>query len=526
VETFNGNRVDGVYYPRAAVLGGCTAVNAMTFLYPHNADWDYVASLTGDDSWNAVHMRKYFERLENCRYRPLHRLLSKLGLNLTRHGWKGWLSTEVALPKSRPGDANVVQAVMRAVQSVMGAGPPHLSQRQIDPNDWRLVRRDPVSVCYLPLTTRDHARIGTQELLRDVARQHPNQLKIELNALATRVLLDEANRAVGVEYLKGERLYRAHAVPSQHAGELRQCFVSREVILASGAFNTPQLLMLSGIGSADQLHGHGIGVRVNLPGVGRNLQDQYEVSVVNQMTFDKWKELCDLDFSRQDAAYQQWKATRGSIYASNGSLLTVLVRSDAHRPVPDLLCTAMLGRFAGYWPGYAGSIFPEADRLTWTILKAHSNHSAGSVRLRSADPRDPPQITFFQFEEGNDTSGTDLEAMVAGIKLVRRITSGIKDSIAKEELPGEHVHSDDQLREFIRNTAWSSQASCTCPIGAVAAVGVLNSNFEVHGTKGLRVVDASAFPRIPGFYIVSAVYMIAEKASDVILTARRRSSLD
>ena len=89
---------DGVLYPRAATLGGCTAHNAMILVYPHNVDWDYIADLTGDRSWEAAHMRRYFERLEQCRHRPLYRLLARLGYNPTRHGWRGWLSSEAAIP--------------------------------------------------------------------------------------------------------------------------------------------------------------------------------------------------------------------------------------------------------------------------------------------------------------------------------------------------------------------------------------------------------------------------------------------
>ena len=106
-----------------------------------------------------------------------------------------------------------------------------------------------------------------------------------------------------------------------------------------------------------------------------------------------------------------------------------------------------------------------------------------------------------------------------GIKFVRRMTAGLKERklIAEEELPGEHVQTDEQLAEFVRDNAWGHHASCTCPIGAREDGGVLTSDFKVHGTQGLRVVDASAFPRIPGFFIVSSVYMIGEKAADVIL---------
>ena len=119
-------------------------------------------------------------------------------------------------------------------------------------------------------------------------RRYPDRLKIELDALATRVVFDDSNRAIGVEYLKGERLYRAHRQPSAGDGERDRRYAAREVILAGGAFNTPQLLMLSGIGPRAALEAHGIPVRVDLPGVGKNLQDRYEVAVVNRMSFPAW----------------------------------------------------------------------------------------------------------------------------------------------------------------------------------------------------------------------------------------------
>ena len=143
--------------------------------------------------------------------------------------------------------------------------------------------------------------------------------------------------------------------------------------------------------------------------------------------------------------------------------------------------------------------------LSWVVLKAHTINNAGTVTLRSADPRDTPEINFRYFEEGNDTNAEDLISVVEGVKFVRAMTAELKRRklIVEEELPGDAVQTDD--------------ASCTCPIGLKDKGGVLSSDFRVHGTQGLRVVDASVFPRIPGFFIVSAIYMIGEKAADAIL---------
>ena len=517
---------DGVLYPRAGTLGGCTAHNAMIMVYPHNSDWDSIANLTGDSSWEASNMRQYFERLEDCRHRPPYRWLNKvLGLNPSRHGFDGWLTTErPRTPKEALKDRAMMDVVERSgLQAI--AGLEHRVKRllwffksQADPNDWRLVERDAFGIRYAPLTTLNHARVGSRERVLDVARRHPDKLQIETHALVSRVLLDQEKRALGVEYLKGERLYRAHAHPSDAPGDRRQALASKETILCGGAFNTPQLLMLSGIGPRQELERHGIPVHVDAPGVGTNLQDRYEISVVHRMK-DDWDVLRGAVFDRGDREYDRWSRTRTGAYITNGGMLVVVKKSQAARLVPDLFCLALVARFEGYFPGYSRLVSDHHNYLTWIVLKAHTRNNAGSVTLRSPDPRDTPQINFRYFDEGSDSSGEDLEAVVEGVQFVRRMTAKLKNEnlIAAEELPGEHLQSDDDLREFVRNNAWGHHASCTCPIGPRETGGVLGSDFRVHGTRGLRVVDASVFPRIPGFFIVSAVYMIGEKAADVIL---------
>jgi choline dehydrogenase len=177
---------------------------------------------------------------------------------------------------------------------------------------------------------------------------------------------------------------------------------------------------------------------------------------------------------------------------------------------------ALLAQFKGYFPGYS-ALFPQGlNYLTWVILKAHTRNRKGRVMLRSTDPRDTPRINFNYFEEGGDE---DLESVVEGIQFVRQLTSKLEDEdlIVTEEIPGKDCQSVEDLKKFVRQNAWGHHASCTCAIGPVSEGGVLDSNFRVHGTRGLRVVDASVFPRIPGFFIVSSIYMIGEKAADAIL---------
>src|SRR5437588_576086 len=526
----HSDRVGHVLYPRAGTLGGCTAHNAMILVCPHDADWNGIAGLTGDESWSAANMHGYFRRLENCRYRPLRQWFSRFGLDRSGHGWNGWLDAEVALPLSVFGDKRLTKSILEsAVTALKENGDPHehlvgLKEGGIDPNDQRRVPAGAQGLFCLPLTTRDRQRIGTRERLLEVAEAHPDRLKIVLNALATRVLFDDAQRAVGIEYLSGARLYRAHARPNQASGEIRSLRASREVILAGGTFNTPQLLMLSGIGPPDVLRRHGIALRVDLPGVGKNLQDRYEVGVVNRMARD-WDVLAGARFAPGDPQYRQWSDDRDGMYATNGAALVVIRRSLPSRPLPDLFCMALVADFRGYFPGYSRLVVEHHNYLTWAILKAHTQNHAGEVTLHSADPRDPPEINFKYFEEGSDKSGDDLDSVVAGIHFIRRLTRRLKEQglIAEEEQPGEDRQTDDELKDFVRKHAWGHHASSSCAIGPREKGGVLGSDFRVHGTQGLRVVDASVFPRIPGFFIVSAVYMIAEKAADVILAKAARS---
>lgn len=511
----------GILYPRAGALGGCTAHNAMILMRPHDSDWDGIAALTGDSSWRAASMREYWRRLENCRHRPAWRALARLGIDPTGHGWDGWLSTERALPLESMDDGGLLRTVLRSSVAAIEDSPaaPSVVDRLLrtgaDPNDARNAGPAGTCLCYTPLSTDRHARTGARERLLAVAARHPDRLRIELHTLATRIILDDTNRAVGVEYLKGERLYRATPDP-QPGGTSGRILAAREVILAGGAFNSPQLLMLSGIGPPE-LGGHGIELRLELPGVGRNLQDRYEVGVVNRLR-RPWRALSGARFDPDDPVYREWSNKREGMYISNGAALAVSLPSAPGRDPPDLFCMALLAKFDGYYPGYSGEVAAHHDYLTWAILKAHTANRAGRVTLRSADPRDTPLVEFRYFEEGGEE---DLRAVVAGIQFVRSLGAGLGTLIEAEEEPGPAVRTEDQLAQFVRDRAWGHHASCSCAIGPREDGGVLDSAFRVHGTQGLRVVDASVFPYIPGFFVAGAIYMVAEKAADVILRDAR-----
>jgi choline dehydrogenase len=496
-----------VLYPRARTLGGCTAHNAMIFVYPHDEDWDAIAELTCDQSWSAKQMRRYFERVENCSYRPLQRFLSTFGINPSRHGFRGWLRTE--LPRlSLLESLDVLEPLWREIALEYATDPEKIrtlrwiAEAGLDANDWRLVTQNAGGIRSVPLTTDRHRRVGARERLLAVARRSGERLRIELGALATRVLFEKA-RAAGVEYLR--------------SGEKQTVRARREVVLAGGAFNTPQLLMLSGIGPPDHLRAMGIDVRIALEGVGSNLQDRYEIGVVNRLN-RPWPFFRGATFSPGDAQYEQWSGRDPcGVYTTNGAALSLARCSSVAGGIPDLFCMLLLADFHGYYPGFSRGITQKLDYMTWVVLKAHTRNRAGTVRLRSRDPCDPPEINFNYFEEGGDA---DLRAMVEGVNHVRALGKPLRESgIIEEELPGPEYDTDEKLGAFIRANAWGHHASCTCAIGSATSGGVLSGDFRVHGVEGLRVVDASVFPRIPGFFIASATYMIAEKAAGVMLSA-------
>jgi choline dehydrogenase len=515
----------GVFYPRTASVGGCTAHNAMVTLYPENEDWDNIGSLTGDSSWNGSDMRSLWQRMEQNHYAKPD------ATNSARRGYNGWLSTEQAPLKLLAEDAQLAQIVGAAFA---GGGTATDTMKQfvandeslyLDPNDWNYVQNKTNGVFRVPQTTRNGSRAGTRDFIMDTLDRFPQNLSLRTYALATRVLFNEnrKNEAIGIEYLEGKHLYAADpstfGKPRETTGVRRQVFATREVILAGGAFNSPQLLMLSGIGDPDQLEKNHIPTRVALPGVGKNLQDRYEISVVTELprnldilsdcTFNKGNDPCMPVYESNPTAH---------IYGTNGVVAAVIEKSGPDQPTPDLVIFATAGRFRGYFRGWSEDVVKNKNEFTWAILKGHTHNTAGTVQLRSSSPLDTPDINFRSFDDGNDLANQDLEAILTGMKRARKINSRLILDSHREEYPGPDLKSDDELRQYIKQESWGHHASCSNKMGpATDPTSVVDSKFRVHGTERLRVVDASVFPKIPGLFIVVPVYMIAEKASDDII---------
>ena len=547
-ELETGYPVGGVWYPRAGTLGGCTAHNAMITVTPQDRDWDAIAEFTRDESWRADRMHQYYARLEDCRYRPrpgsLRYMLAGLSWSVIArvrglkhaddwahgHGFDGWLTTSAADPRLILADKALLRLLLGSLKDSLGAGlgdPALTFLTQLDPNDLRNALDSREGLAITPLAVRNGKRNGPREYLLRTQQAEPSKLTIQMHALA-RKLLFEGTRAIGVEYYDGPHVYEADPAVRRRGGPaagtsppVRQVFARKEVIVSAGAFNSPQLLKLSGIGPKQELQHFGIEVLVDLPGVGENLQDRYEVGVVSEFSkpfvlleggnFEPPKE------GASDKYWDAWLKGKG-VYASNGALIGILKRSRPKLPEPDLFIFGLPGFFRGYFPGYSAQFERQRNRFTWAVLKAYTENRAGRVTLRSADARAWPKIEFRYFSESSEPWREDLDAVVDGVQFVRKMNKHMsRGSSYEEKVPGNKWDTPEKLREFIANEAWGHHASCTNRMGPDNdPMAVLDSRFRVRGTTGLRVVDASVFPRIPGYFIVTPVYMISEKASDVI----------
>ncbi|KAL1849776.1 hypothetical protein Plec18167_008464 [Paecilomyces lecythidis] len=533
-----GSEPLGILYPRTGTLGGCSAHNAMITIYPFESDWNNIVSITGNDSWAPDNMRNYFVRLERNRYLPN----SVLG-----HGFDGWLETSLTDLSLVVEDPKLLSQVIASataagkglvgmvLNTVVGLGKVlaldlnnDLPGRDQETGPWQV----PLAV-KLPEQKRTGPRDFVMEVLNavnpDGSKKYP--LDLQLETLVTNIQFDTSGpkpKAVGVEYLKGKSLYRADLRSANVSGGVPGSVkASREVIISAGSFNTPQLLKLSGIGPKEELQKFGIKSLVDLPGVGKNLQDRYETTVVGHAPTDfVITQKCTFLQKLPDPCLEQWEnnAIGKGVYGSNGIAIAVTHKSStADDDEPDLLISGAPANFQGYFPGYADLSLKDAKHWAWITLKARSRNNAGTVELRSADPRDTPVINFNSFDTGVTADGAadkDLQAVYEGQEFSRKIFQDLVplDGSFTENWPGPNVTTEQQMKDFIKREAWGHHACCTAPIGTDDDPNaVLDGDFRVRGVDGLRVVDASVFPKIPGYYIALPIYMISEKASDVIL---------
>ena len=517
----------GTLYPRTGTLGGCTAHNALVAVYPHRSDFEHIAALTGDASWAPDRMREYFVRMEHNRY---------LLPGARGHGYDGWLSTETApltIPLGDPQLLSLITGGTFALGNITHALPNLGSVLAGDANA-DTAQRDEGGYFQTPISAGGGKRVGSREFIvavRDAKNPDGSQkypLDVRMNCHVTKVVFDESGdepRATGVEFLDGQYLYKASPrSKSASKGVPGSADAKHEVIVAGGTYNSPQLLKLSGVGPKDELAKFGIKIVKDLPGVGTNLQDHYEVSVQGTLPLD-FSALKGCTFSGNtddDACLRRWEhpilGNRGT-YSSNGLAVAMLFKSSASATSEyDVFVFGGPVNFRGYFPDYSINITASHKTFTWAILKSHPRNTAGSVTLRSADPLDVPDVLYNYFDTGVGDSAADLRAIREAVKLAR---DAFKRQLVpvREVLPGADVTSDDAIETYAKDTAWGHHASSTCPIGADGdPMAVLDSSFRVRGVQGLRVVDASVYPRIPGTFTAVSTYMVGEKAADVILS--------
>jgi choline dehydrogenase len=430
-----------IFTPRGKVLGGSSSINGLVYIRGQAEDFD----AWGIPAWDFRSLAPYFARAEG-----------ELRVsNLERHELcDAFIAAAEALGIPRNDDFN---------------GPSQEGTGYYRATSY-LGRRRSTAIAYLR-----------------PARKRPN-LRVETAALANKVLF-EGSRALGVEYRQHGKVKKAHA--------------AREVILAAGAFNSPQLLERSGVGSRQLLERHGIPVVHDAPQVGEGLQDHFYVR-----TF--WR--CCKAITLNDDMRSLWRQARiglqyllkrsGPLTISAGHAAAfVRTRPELARPDAQIY-------FINFSAAQRGGILHAHSGFTSAVSQLQVE-SRGSTHIRSADPEAPPAIRYNYLATENDR-----RVLVEGLKLIRRIcaTPPMRDYVEGEFMPGENVVTDDDWLAYCRERGETVfHPTSTCRIGAV-----VDEALRVKGLQALRVIDASVMPAVPSGNINAAVIAVAEKAADLI----------
>ncbi len=571
---------DGIYYPRASGLGGCTRVNALISLYPDHQDWQNFSSsnhLGSKSRFTPKDMAEVFRRMQKenggwinfSQANPTtllqDRFLTKMALaalsidgaggpamealrnihSPKTTGVLGGLVNAFNSAKEKVLDNPLLKASFDLIDTATGATLEILKKAiledanfKLNPNHLEYIasQNKADGVFNIPFSATNGVRKSVREYIIETEVDRQSQLFIKSHALCTKLIFDpnDKTKAIGVEFIEGAHAYRADVKNQDKAAQgyvRKNAYCAREIILSGGAFNTPQLLMLSGIGPEKEIPS-GINMIKNLPGVGKNLQDRYEVTVVSKLN-QPISLIEDCTFARDNdlAADPCWdkysKDKKNHLYGTNGVALSLIRRSSASQPTPDLCIFGLPGYFKGYYPNYSNDTTPkklgDPNYFTWAILKGHTKNHAGEVKLKNADPKETPVINFKYFADQGSSVGEDLKAVVDGLKITRDINSKIGSKYFGEEVvPGNKVQSDAEMQSFIMQEAWGHHASCTSKMGLASdPMAVVDENFKVHGIQNLRIVDASVFPDIPGLFIMLPTLMMSEKAKELILEEQR-----
>lgn len=463
-----------LFFPRGRVLGGTASVNGMFWVWGYPAVFDQWAA-DGLAGWSYADVAPVFRRMEAYAQGDAARRGRDGPLVITQHSPRDRLSN----------------AFLRACAE---AGIPESSDYNADGCE---------GAGLMQFSTHRGLRWGVREGYLRPAMKRAN-LHVLTGARATRVLL-EGGRAAAVEIRQGDRTFSVRA--------------TREIVLAAGSIQSPQLLELSGIGEAARLQRHGIAVQKHLAGVGENLRDHLAARLMFEVR--------DLE-TLNDILSSPWKKAkmalcyalhRNGLMSTPGATAHGYARSDPASTQPDL--KLQLHHLSS--PDERNPrriVLDEFPGFSIGVVQQQPG-SRGSVHLRSADPFDAPEIraNFLSVEE-------DLRAVLRGLRLARRVAAqpALARHIVREVRPGPEADSDDALADYVRRTVFGSYHQVgTCRMG-VDAGAVVDARLRVHGVPGLRVADASVFPTMPASNTNAAAILVGERSAEWILDDERRNA--
>ena len=467
--TLNGRRIE---VARGKVIGGSSSINAMAYVRGNRADYARWAA-RGLPGWSYDNVLPYFRKQES---------------------WEGGAS------EYRGGDGPLATRQARYEDPLVDAylaGAQEMGYALND--DYNGAQQDGFGRMQMTLRKGRRESAATAYLHPVLAREN---LTVRVNCLVTRVVI-EGTRATGVEYVANN--------------ERRFVAAEREVVLSGGSINSPQVLMLSGIGDPAELAAHDIAVKAALPGVGKNLQDH----VAALLIYGRRDQSPLLRTMRADrllmSLAQGYVAGTGFATELPGGI-TGFIKSSPSEPIPDIQLLFIAGSLAAkpYLPPFSQ---PFADSFACRIVLLRPE-SRGSIGLASANPAAHPKI-----RQGLLAGENDWRKLSAGIRIFRDLARlpRLAPHVSREIGPGDGVTTDGDLERYVRQTAVTAHHPCgTCRMGAADDEGaVVDPELRVRGIEGLRVVDASVFPDLLGGNINGPVIMIAEKAADLILADAR-----
>jgi len=457
------------YQPRGKTLGGSSSINAMVYIRGHRNDYDRWAA-EGNAGWSYDDVLPYFKRSEH----------NERGGDAW-HGTGGPLNVMDLVSPNRH-SADFVAAAVQA-----GVAPN---------NDFNGEVQDGAG--YYQVTHRNGERHSAAKGYLTPHLGRPN-LQVITGAHVTRVLM-EGRRAVGVEFRRN--------------GTLEQVRAGREVLLSAGALQSPQVLLLSGIGDGAQLQRHGISTVHHLPGVGRHLHDHPDV--VQVFDAPQLKDLFGISLAGAWRAWQgigEWRRSRTGMLTTNFAEAGAFLRSGPDQPSPDLQLHFVIGKLVDHG---RKTVFGHGYSCHVCLLHPKSR---GTVELASADPMAAPLIDPSFLSEPSD-----LDRMVAGVKKMRAILRqpALAGLGAREFSVSAAAQTDAEIAQWVRQYADTIYHPVgTCRMGT-GPLDVVDAQLRVHGVQGLRVVDASMMPSVVGGNTNAPVIMIAEKAVDMIREAARQ----